>query len=72
MIDRHAAASGIDLAALNAALDDGSADALVGQSEALGRRLGVQGTPAWLVAGRLIPGLYPREQFETLLRSLAG
>ncbi|WP_179221957.1 DsbA family oxidoreductase [Inquilinus limosus] len=72
VIDRHAAVAGIDLAALHAALDDGSADALVGQSEALGRRLGVQGTPAWLVAGRLIPGLYPREQFETLLRSLAA
>ncbi len=72
VIDRHAAAAGIDVAALHAALDDGSAHALVDQSEALGRRLGVQGTPAWLVAGRLIPGLYPREQFETLLRNPAA
>ena len=72
VLDRHAAAAGVDIAAMHAALDDGSAEALVDQSEALGRRLGVQGTPAWLVAGRLIPGLYPREQFETLLQSLAA
>lgn len=72
VIDRHATAAGLDVTALHAALADGSANALVDQSEALGRRLGVQGTPAWLVAGRLIPGLYPREQFETLLRSLAA
>lgn len=72
VIGRHAAAAGLDVAALHAALDDGSAHALVDQSEALGRRLGVQGTPAWLVAGRLIPGLYPPEQFETLLRNLAA
>jgi predicted DsbA family dithiol-disulfide isomerase len=72
VIDRHAAEAKVDTAAMHAALDDGSAYALVDQSEALGRRLGVQGTPAWLVAGRLIPGLYPSEQFERLLESLAA
>jgi len=72
VIDRYASAAGIDIAAMHAALADGSAYALVDQSEALARRLGVQGTPAWLVAGHLIPGLYPLGQFETLLRSLAA
>ena len=28
--------------------------------------MGVSGTPAWLVSGRLILGLQPREQFERL------
>ena len=27
---------------------------------------------AWLVGGHLIPGLYPPEQFEALLRSLVA
>ncbi|MGL4963094.1 MAG: DsbA family oxidoreductase [Inquilinus sp.] len=72
VIDRLAAAAGIDIAAMHAALADRSAYALVDQSEALGRHLGVQGTPAWLVAGHLIPGLYPPEQLEALLRRLAA
>lgn len=72
VIDRLAAAAGVDIAAMHAALADRSAYALVDQSEALGRSLGVQGTPAWLVAGHLIPGLYPPEQFEAWIRRLAA
>jgi hypothetical protein len=36
---------------------DGSALAAVKESELLGRRYGVQGTPAWFLAQRLISGL---------------
>jgi len=64
--------AGADAAATRAALDDGSAYALVDRSERLGERFGVRGTPAWLVAGRLIPGLYPHEHFDVLAQSLAG
>jgi predicted DsbA family dithiol-disulfide isomerase len=71
VIDAHAAAAGIGVVAMHAALDDGSAYVLVDQSEALGTRLGVRGTPAWFVSGHLIPGLYPREQFEQLAQALA-
>jgi predicted DsbA family dithiol-disulfide isomerase len=71
IIDRHAAEAGIDIAAMHAALDSGSAYILVDQSEALGRSLGVRGTPAWFVSGRLINGLYPPGQFEQLAQSLA-
>jgi predicted DsbA family dithiol-disulfide isomerase len=70
IIDRHAADAGIDAAAMHRALDDGSAYVLVDQSETLGKSLGVRGTPAWFVEGRLIPGLYPREQFERLAQTL--
>jgi predicted DsbA family dithiol-disulfide isomerase len=72
VIDRHAAEAGIDTAAMHAALDDGSAYALVERSEALAKDLGVRGTPAWLVSGRLIPGLYPIEKFERLAQALAA
>jgi predicted DsbA family dithiol-disulfide isomerase len=72
IIMRHAAESGADASAMAAALDNGSAYGLVDRSEAWARKAGVRGTPAWLAAGRLIPGLYPKEQFENLAQALAA
>jgi predicted DsbA family dithiol-disulfide isomerase len=66
VIDRHASESGIDLAALHAALDDGSAVDAVTRAEMLGRENGVHGTPAWLLGHRLITGLRPAADFERL------
>lgn len=66
VIDRYASESGIDLAALHAALADGSAAGAVAEAEMLGRTWGVQGTPAWLVAQQLITGLLPASDFERL------
>jgi predicted DsbA family dithiol-disulfide isomerase len=71
VVDHHASEAGVDLAALHGALDDGSAYALVERSETLARNLGVRGTPAWFVEGRLIEGLHPREPFEELARALS-
>jgi predicted DsbA family dithiol-disulfide isomerase len=74
VIDRHAAAAGVDLAALHDALDDGSAVAAVGQAEWVGRRRGVDGTPAWMIDGRLIIGLQSAADFlaSTLLSGRFG
>ena len=66
VIDRHARGAGIDLAALHAALDDGSAVDAVTRAEMLGRENGVHGTPAWLLGHRLITGLRPAADFERL------
>jgi predicted DsbA family dithiol-disulfide isomerase len=66
VIDRHASEFGIDLAALHAALADGSAVAAVTKAEMIGRRYGVQGTPAWLLGQQLITGLRPAAEFERL------
>ena len=66
IIDRHATSSGIDLEALHAALADGSAAADVIEAEMIGRKYGVQGTPAWLSGERLIMGLRPAAEFERL------
>jgi predicted DsbA family dithiol-disulfide isomerase len=66
VIDRHASALGIDLAALHAALADDSAVAAVMEAEVTGRNFGVQGTPAWLLTGRLMTGLRPAAEFERL------
>jgi len=66
VIDRYATESGVDLAALHAALADGSGAAAVKEAEMIGRKHGVQGTPAWLLDRRLIRGLRPAAEFEHL------
>ena len=69
VIDRHASESGIDLAPLHAALADDSAAAAVTEAEMIGRKYGVQRTPAWLLGERLIAGLRPAPEFERLAES---
>ena len=66
VIDQHASESDINLAALHAALANDSAEAAVTEAEMIGRKHGVQGTPAWLLARRLITGLLPATEFERL------
>lgn len=72
VINAHAAAAAIDVEAMQDSLDSGCAYTFLRQSEMLAKSVGVRGTPAWFAAGRLIPGLYPREQFEQLAQSLAN
>ena len=66
VIDAHARRSGIDLADLHAALANGKAEAAVTDAETIGRETGVQGTPTWLLAQRLISGLHGAAEFEWL------
>src|SRR5262245_52777549 len=66
VIDRHANESGLDLAALHAALADDTAVAAVTEAEMIGRRYGVEGTPSWLLAQQLITGLRSAAEFERL------
>jgi predicted DsbA family dithiol-disulfide isomerase len=66
VVDRHGADLGVDLEALHAALADGSAFVAVKGAETIGRRYGVQGTPAWLIAQQLISGLFPTAEFDPL------
>jgi predicted DsbA family dithiol-disulfide isomerase len=66
VIDRHASEAGVDIGALNAALADGSAAAAVEEAEMTGRKYGVRGTPAWLLAQGLVTGLLPAAEFDIL------
>jgi predicted DsbA family dithiol-disulfide isomerase len=69
VIDRHASNLGIDVGALHIALADGSALTALQESESLGRRYGVNGTPAWFLAERLISGLLPASDFEHIAQA---
>ena len=66
VIDRYARESRVEIDALHASLEDGSAEAAVAEAERLGRRWGVHGTPAWLVGRRLISGLPRVSDFERI------
>jgi predicted DsbA family dithiol-disulfide isomerase len=66
VVDEHATDLGIDLEALHSAFADGSAFAAVSNAETIGHKYGVQGTPAWLIAQRLISGLLPAAEFDRL------
>jgi predicted DsbA family dithiol-disulfide isomerase len=66
VIDRHASGSGVDLVALHTGLADGTAMEAVTAAEMIGRKYGVQGTPAWLFAQGLIMGLRTAGDFERL------
>ena len=68
VIDRHATIAGVDLGALHSALADGSAYAEVDRAERIGRQYGVDGTPAWLLGGRLIAGLQPASEFQRVVQ----
>jgi predicted DsbA family dithiol-disulfide isomerase len=68
VINSHALACGIDLAALVGALKDGSAEAGVAEAEAVGREHGIHATPAWLLPDGLIRGLRPAPEFERLVQ----
>jgi predicted DsbA family dithiol-disulfide isomerase len=66
VLDRHARGAGAELAALHAALADGSAAAAITETETIGREYGVEGTPAWLLDQQLVTGLRPAAEFERL------
>jgi predicted DsbA family dithiol-disulfide isomerase len=51
---------------MHAALADGSATGAVKEAETIGRKHGVQGTPAWLLDQQLIMGLRPAAEFASL------
>jgi len=69
VIERYATDLGINVADLHAALSDDSALKYVTECEMIGLRYGVQGTPAWLIADRLVSGIFPATEFERLAQA---
>jgi protein-disulfide isomerase len=63
----HAAALGLEQAAFDACLDSGQTQATVLASLKAGAELGVSGTPAFFINGRLVSGAQPFERFKELI-----
>lgn len=68
-----AAAVGLDAAALQACLEQRSLQAEVGEQLALGRKLGIQAVPTFVVGGRyLLQGLVDVEDLQQAVRLCRG
>jgi predicted DsbA family dithiol-disulfide isomerase len=63
VVKARARAAGVNADDMDRALANQSAYLLVDETEMLGRQAGVRGTPAWLVDGKMIAGLLPRNNF---------
>lgn len=63
----HARALGLDAQKFDECLDSGRMTAVVLASQKLGESVGVTGTPAFFVNGRLLSGSQPFERFKELI-----
>ena len=63
----HAAAVGVDVAAFNACFDSHKYQAIVDEDAKDGEAVGVNGTPAFYINGRMISGAQPFEVFKKLI-----
>jgi predicted DsbA family dithiol-disulfide isomerase len=71
VLDSLVATAGADAAAVRAAVEAGEMEAELDQSRDAALDVGVTGTPAWLIDGRLlIPGYQPVELFQRVLSRL--
>lgn len=66
-LEKHAEAAGLDLPRFRAALDDGRHRAAVEADKAEAARLGVQGTPSFIINGTRIVGAQPVEKFAAVI-----
>jgi protein-disulfide isomerase len=62
-LERAAAAAGVPTAELNRILDRGSPRAKIDEDEALAKKVGSGGTPAFFINGTLLSGAQPLENF---------
>jgi protein-disulfide isomerase len=66
-LELHAVQVGLDLTAFRAALDTHAGKARVDDDLALGRQLGVRGTPAFFIDGRPLTGAQPIAAFKQII-----
>jgi protein-disulfide isomerase len=66
------AASGIDMSKFNDCFDNKKSLADVNAQKAEGLALGIQGTPGFVINGRLVSGAQPIEQFKSIIDAELG
>jgi protein-disulfide isomerase len=66
-LEKYAGEIGLDVGKFKAALDSGSGKAKVNADMAVGRQIGVQGTPNFYIDGRNLQGAQPYEEFKKVI-----
>lgn len=66
-LSNYASQLGMNLPEFNKCLDSGKFKAVVQRDENEGERLGVQGTPAFFINGRLLSGAQPESEFSRMI-----
>jgi predicted DsbA family dithiol-disulfide isomerase len=73
VVDELVTAAGADAAAARQAVESGVVRPAMQAVLAMARRIGITGTPAWVVDGKvLIPGAVPRDVFRSVVSELAS
>lgn len=71
-IDAAAKAAGLDLLAANAAILSGKYDQELAQNHTLGRELGFDGTPAWVIGDAVLSGAVGQQQLADVIAEQSG
>ena len=71
-LKRHATAAGLDLPRFESCLDSGRFGDGVDEDLRSGQALGVTGTPAFFINGRLLSGARPFQDFKRLIEEELG
>ena len=71
LVNSYAEQAGADLDLLQSAISDGSADAAVAESEAAAHRVGIAGTPGWLIENHVVFGLHDKGLFRQVAHEVA-
>ena len=66
-MERHATELGLDMAKFRAALDNHAGQSRVDADLALGKKIGVTGTPIFFIDGRSVLGAQPLDVFKTIV-----
>src|SRR5690606_30004284 len=66
-LEGYAKQAGLDLPRFRRALDEGAHEDKIIADEEAADRLGIQGTPAFVIGGYLVKGAQPLEHFERIV-----
>jgi protein-disulfide isomerase len=67
-LNAHAQALGLDMTRFVAALSDGRHDAAIDRDKQLAGRLGIHGTPGFVINDYFLSGAQPLDQLEKLVK----
>lgn len=69
-IEKLAASVGVDVNRMKADMEKEEVKARLGKNADLAQKIGVRGTPGFIVGNQLVPGVLPKEQFRKMVADI--